>query len=423
MGANYHTGVRVVNYPWDSVPATPDYAPDDALYYDYSVGYAIRNPTIWSGGWPNGVTRGWAWYIIRGGLQDWTYHWQGEHHVTIELSDPQPPPYNQMNAYWDDNREAMLWWMRRALTGARGLVTDAGTGAPLDATVDVVQIGKPVRTDPAVGDYHRLLLPGSYTLVCSAAGYLTQTWPVDVVSGTATIQDCALQPDVAYAVAAANSDASGAPGETLTHTLSITNLGTVADSYSLSLDLGAWPATLLEAQIGPLAPGQAGQARVVVDIPAQPARGTLLASDVLTLGVASLAEPAATAQASAVTRAVVDLAPRLIAQPASQSARAGQAVTFTLGISNEGTYTDTFTLVLSAPTWPTTLIPTRTAPLGPGMNSQGWVRVEIPLGAGGVTEALTVTVASGWDPAIRVEQRLVAVRTWGLYLPLVQKSK
>lgn len=195
MGANYHTGALVVNFPWDSIPPTPDYAPDDAIFYEYSVGYASRNPMIWNGGFPNGVTRGWEWYVIRGGMQDWAYHWQGEHHVTIENSYYQPPPYSQMDQYWDAERPAMVWWMGRVLSGTRGSVTDATNGAPLDATVDVVEIGKEVRTDPDVGDYHRLLLPGTYTLVCSAEGYLDQAWMVEVVDGAATVQDCAMVPE------------------------------------------------------------------------------------------------------------------------------------------------------------------------------------------------------------------------------------
>lgn len=195
MGANYHTGTLVVNYPWDTVPSPPDYAPDDAIFYEYSVGYASRNPMIWNGPFANGVTRGWEWYIIRGGMQDWAYHWQGEHHVTIENSYSQPPPYSQMDEYWDAEGPAMIWWMGRVLNGARGLVTDAATGEPLDATVDVLELGKEVRTDPDVGDYHRLLLPGTYTILCSAEGYIDQTWTVDVADGAATVKDCEMVPE------------------------------------------------------------------------------------------------------------------------------------------------------------------------------------------------------------------------------------
>jgi hypothetical protein len=200
MGANYHTGVLVVNYPWDSVPTPPDYAPDDELFHEYSVGYASRNANFQNSSFPDGVTRGWEWYIIRGGMQDWAYHWHGEHHVTIENSFQQPPPYNQMDQYWDWERPAMLWWMGRVLTGARGLMTDAATGAPLDGSVDVLEIGKTVPTDPDVGDYHRLLLPGTYTLLCSADGYQDQSWTVDVIDGPAAVQDCEMVPEGAATI-------------------------------------------------------------------------------------------------------------------------------------------------------------------------------------------------------------------------------
>ncbi|MBU1880341.1 MAG: carboxypeptidase regulatory-like domain-containing protein, partial [Chloroflexi bacterium] len=206
MGANYHTGAQVVNYPWDSVVSgSPDVAPDDALYYDYSVGYAVRNPMIWSGGFPSGVTRGWVWYIIRGGMQDWAYYWHGEHHVTIELSDVFYPSYDQMDTYWDANRDAMLWWMAQALSGARGLVTDAFTGAPLDATVAVLELDMAVQTDPAVGDYHRLLSPGTYTLQASAPGYITQTATVTVTSGAAVVHDFPLAVDQPVPPASVNA--------------------------------------------------------------------------------------------------------------------------------------------------------------------------------------------------------------------------
>ena len=195
MGANYHSGALVVNVPWDSVPTPPDYAPDDALFIEYGEGYAVLNPQIWNGGFYHGTTRGWEWYIIRGGMQDWAYYWHNEHHVTIEVSNSQPPPYNQMDTYWNNNRDAMLWWMQRSLMGVRGLVTDAVTGLPLGATVDVLEVSKPMETDPQVGDYHRLLAPGTYTVRCSAEGYVEQAWALQVVDGLATVQDCALLPE------------------------------------------------------------------------------------------------------------------------------------------------------------------------------------------------------------------------------------
>lgn len=197
MGVNYHGGALVVNYPWDAVapdspiPPDPPPSPDDQLYHDFSVGYAIRNPLIYNVDFPEGVTRGWEWYQIWGGMQDWAYLWRGEHHVTIELS-AKYVPYNEMDIHWNANRDAMIWWMSRALTGMRGRVTDAETGAPLDAIVQVQGMEQPysVRTDPDAGDYHRVIGPGTYTLHASAACYQDATAVVTVTSNiSATIQD------------------------------------------------------------------------------------------------------------------------------------------------------------------------------------------------------------------------------------------
>jgi len=421
MGANYHTGALVVNVPWDSVPAVPDYAPDDALFMEYGVGYAVRNPDIWNGPFEDGITRGWDWYIIRGGMQDWAYHWQGEHHVTIEVSNAQPPPYNQMDSYWNANRDAMLWWMGRALEGVRGLVYDVTTGDPLDATVDVVQIGKSVRTDPDVGDYHRLLLPGTYTVTCTADGFLDQAWAVDVVSGTATVQDCAMWPDADYAVLAGDSEMAVAPGETVTHTFTVTNAGAVTDTYALSLTLGAWPAVLVDDQVGPLGPWESGAVRVQVDVPYQPAGDWLLASDVLTLSVASLAEPAVTVDATGTIHAYAYLDVALGAGDAEGWARGGQAITYTLVVTNAGAYTDTYTLALDGYAWPATVMPTQTQPLGPGHSAPLGVRVEVPADGAVQEDAVWVRATSSRDVGLYAEQALTTRRLWGVYLPLIER--
>ncbi len=416
MGANYHTGALVVNYPWDAVaapgdPVVPVYAPDDAIFLEYGTGYAQRNPIIWSAPWPGPVIRGWQWYQIYGGMQDWAYYWHNEHHVTIEISNGQPGSYGQMGTYWDYNREAMLWWMARVLRGARGRVYDGVTGAPLDATVDVVEIGKIVRTDPDVGDYHRLLLPGTYTLHCHADGYLDQYWPVTVVDGPATVQDCALYQDVTYAVAAGSSTAVGRPGATVTHTVAITNVGTAADSYAVALAPGDWPAALLDPLVGPLQPQQAGQARVRVQIPPATLTATVLMSDVLGLQITSAAAPSVTAAASGTTYAVADLSVAMGTDDAHRAGLPGRPVTYTLVVTNGGDYSDTYALALSGNAWPTQVVPGQVGPLGPGAAAAALVRVDIPVGPAGMTDTVTVAATSGWNAQVRAQLELVTLRS------------
>jgi uncharacterized repeat protein (TIGR01451 family) len=239
MGVNFHGGARVVNYPWDAVassypaPPNPTPSPDDVLFHDFSVGYAIRNPFIYNVEFPEGVTRGWEWYQIWGGMQDWAYVWRGEHHVTIELSD-YAPPYSTMDTQWNANREAMIWWMSRALTGVRGRVTDADTGAPLDAVVKVQGMDTPnsVRTDPQAGDYHRVIGPGTYTLLASAACYQDATAAVMVTANlSATVQNFSLLPAYWTVEGTVTEWGSGHP---LTATVEIVGAGLVTTTHPLN---------------------------------------------------------------------------------------------------------------------------------------------------------------------------------------------
>jgi hypothetical protein len=250
MGANFHGGDQVVNYPWDAVTgrgkalSDSNYAPDDQLFYDFSMGYAVLNPYIWNADWPGPVTRGWEWYQIWGGMQDWAYVWRGEHHVTIELTDDKNPPYNTMDTQWDANREAMIWWMSRALTGMRGLVTDVSTGAPLEAVVQVLDMEAPnsVRTDPLAGDYHRVIGPGTYTLLVTADCYQDATAPVTVTANlSATVQNFQLVRTEFTVEGTVTEWGSGRP---LTATVEILGTGLVTStdpldgSYAFTLACG-----------------------------------------------------------------------------------------------------------------------------------------------------------------------------------------
>ena len=204
MGANYHGGAQVLNYPWDAIenPNVPDYAPDDQLFIDFGIGYTSRNPDLWYGGFENGITRGWEWYMIYGGMQDWAYFWRDEHHVTLEISNTKAPLFTQMPAYWNRNREAMLWWMQQAWTGLGGLVLDAIDSSPISATITLVGRDLPntIHTDPEAGDYHRVISDGSYTLNVVADPYLSQTVDVTVISGTLTTMDFYLCRDEPWVV-------------------------------------------------------------------------------------------------------------------------------------------------------------------------------------------------------------------------------
>jgi carboxypeptidase D len=196
LAANFHGGALVANYPFDNNESgssvyTP--SPDDDLFIWISEEYSRHNTPMWNSSiFYHGITNGADWYAISGGMQDWTYRYMGGNEVTLEIGDKMPPA-SQIPTYWNNNRESMLAYIETSLIGVRGLVTDAQTGAPLAATVVVTDRDHDSYTDPDIGDYHRMLMPGTYELMFSATGYDPATVSGVVVStGDATRLDVSL---------------------------------------------------------------------------------------------------------------------------------------------------------------------------------------------------------------------------------------
>jgi len=122
------------------------------------------------------------------------------------------------------------------------------------------------------------------------------------------------------------------------------------------------------------------------------------------------------------TNAVADLAVALAASQSGRSALAGQAVTYTLLVTNTGSYTDTYTLTATGNLWPTQVTPAQTSPLMPGAAAQILVRVEIPASPPGQADTVTIRATSGLDNQVYAEQSLITLRLWGVYLPVLVKT-
>jgi hypothetical protein len=150
LSANFHSGSLVVNYPWDNRSAR---TPDDSLFISMSEAYSINNSPMWnSSTFYHGITNGYEWYEVHGGMQDWNYDWMHDKEVTIELNKQKWPPASALPQLWDDNEEAMVAYLEWCLRGVRGVVTDSAGGAPLLATVGVEGLAWDDLTDPVVGD-------------------------------------------------------------------------------------------------------------------------------------------------------------------------------------------------------------------------------------------------------------------------------
>ena len=118
----------------------------------------------------------------------------GAFEVTVELGETKAPDPGELPEFWNANRNAFLAYMEAAHIGVCGRVTDAATGDPLFAEIRVEENAHPIFTDPDVGDYHRPLLSGSYTVEVAAPGYrTTAAAEVQVPDGAAVRQDVVLE--------------------------------------------------------------------------------------------------------------------------------------------------------------------------------------------------------------------------------------
>ena len=56
----------------------------------------------------DGITNGAAWYVVEGGMQDWSYAYTSDMEVTIELGCRKYPDQSDLKSYWDENKGALL---------------------------------------------------------------------------------------------------------------------------------------------------------------------------------------------------------------------------------------------------------------------------------------------------------------------------
>jgi PKD repeat protein len=180
MAANFHGGQEVVNYPWDTWytrHADTDWW--ELVSHQFADTAHVYSPNGYMTFLDNGVTNGYDWYTISGGRQDYMNYFHHCREVTLEVSDVKLPPANQLPNFWEYLHRSCLNYMEQALYGLRGIVTDASNGSPLAAQVFINSHDEDqsqVYSHLPVGNYHRPIKEGSYSVTFSHAGYYSQTF-------------------------------------------------------------------------------------------------------------------------------------------------------------------------------------------------------------------------------------------------------
>ncbi|CAK6980406.1 carboxypeptidase M [Scomber scombrus] len=177
LSANLHGGALVASYPYDNsnggseLVGGASVSPDDDVFVHLAKVYSHNHASMHNGGrcddnrpFLDGITNGYQWYPLSGGMQDYNYVWAQCLELTLEVSCCKFPPAKELPVHWTDNRKSLLAFIQQVHLGVKGRVLD-GSGVPVQNAVVQVK-GRsnmcPFRTDRH-GEYYRLLLPGNYS--------------------------------------------------------------------------------------------------------------------------------------------------------------------------------------------------------------------------------------------------------------------
>lgn len=210
MSVNFHCGAEIVNYPWDAwTTAQREHADADWFRYtgqNYaSLCQAVDTAYLYGDYRGRSVIEGADWSPLVGGRQDYMTYYQRCREVTIEMSYQSVITDTLVLAtFWDKSKDALLSYALECSYGFWGTVTDAVTGEPMEAMVRVVnhdRFHSEVFSHLPLGDYHRPIMAGTYTVEVSAPCYQTATFTVTTRPGMGIRHDVQLMPQTVEPVA------------------------------------------------------------------------------------------------------------------------------------------------------------------------------------------------------------------------------
>ncbi|XP_053318990.1 carboxypeptidase M isoform X2 [Spea bombifrons] len=125
LSANFHGGAVVASYPYDNANATTNgISPDDDVFIHLAKLYAKNHATMHQGvicdstsRFSNGITNGYTWYAVKGGMQDYNYIYGQCLEITIELSCCKYPNQTTLAQYWNENKVSLIEYMKQVHMG------------------------------------------------------------------------------------------------------------------------------------------------------------------------------------------------------------------------------------------------------------------------------------------------------------------
>ena len=198
LSVTFHAGAVLVNMPFDYAEESVDAPDENDLVKAYAKSYSsagtfLDNPDLYQSIYMDqGTINGGNWYVITGSLLDWSYLQTGCLDFTVEVSKRKSPgTEDEVEQVFMYNRDSLMAYIAKAGCGVYGRVTDS-SGIPI-AGVSVSAAyndgsgitGDLVTKTDSQGYYHRILLPGNYTLTFVKNGYTSEDSGVTVDDNSA----------------------------------------------------------------------------------------------------------------------------------------------------------------------------------------------------------------------------------------------
>ena len=178
ISCNIHTGSEVFNYPWDTYKSKTKTHADNNWFLSLGEEF-VSSLNDESGDYftavnSKGVVEGGDWYVIHGSRQDWSTYFAHCREITLEVSNPYYPPFNEIKDYWQRLGNALFTFVDYCDLGIEGVVRDSVTGKTLDNVMIEIEAYDKDSSEVFTNDsgyYFRPLLDSSYCVSFSKKGY------------------------------------------------------------------------------------------------------------------------------------------------------------------------------------------------------------------------------------------------------------
>jgi len=183
FGMNWHGGEICFNLPWGNISNHSDANKHGDISFFEPIGreYTQLNAPMYKNhqsSFNHGLTYGYEWYPVNGGINDWYNFFRRSLHAVVELSVTKWPQASTLAGHWEDNREAMVGYLWRGLRGAHLDIRDEQGNSVDKPTIAVAALPKrPLTFDR--GYVHRLTGDGLQRVTVSAPGFQSKTVDVE----------------------------------------------------------------------------------------------------------------------------------------------------------------------------------------------------------------------------------------------------